>query len=406
MSGTVIVGAGQAGVQLAVSLREAGDTAPIALVGAEPHQPYQRPPLSKGYLTGAIDTDRIALRAPAFYADRDIEVVTGERVTELGTGHALTGGGREFAFDRLALAVGARVRRLAVPGADLGGVHYLRDRSDADRLRAELDGADRVVVVGGGFVGLEAAASARAQGRSVVVVEAADRLVGRAVAPVVSEFYRRAHERRGTRVLLGAGVTALSGEHGRVRSVHLSDGTELPADLVLVGIGVVPRTELAERLGLACDGGIPVDRSARTALPDVVAVGDCTRQPHPAGDEFGAVRLESVQNAVHQAKIAAATLTGGARPAPEVPWFWSDQADLKLQIAGLSTGADEIVVRGDPETERFAAMHYRNGQLQAIDAVNSPAEYLVVRRALATGAELPANAARRTDLPLKDLLAA
>lgn len=406
MSGTLIVGASQAGVQLAVSLREAGDTAPIALVGAEPHQPYQRPPLSKGYLTGATDAPRLALRTPAFYAERDIELVTGERVTGLTSGHAGTDRGRTLDFDRLALTVGGRVRRLAVPGGDIEGVHHLRDRSDADRLRAALTAARHVVVVGGGFVGLEAAAVARAQGASVTVVEASDRLMGRAVAPVVSEFYRRAHEHRGARVLVGTAVTAVLAEDRRARSVHLTDGTELPADLVLVGIGVVPRTELAEQLGLACPGGIPVDRDARTALPDVVAAGDCTLQPHPTADDAGPLRVESVQNAVHQAKVAAAALAGTARPAPEVPWFWSDQADLKLQIAGLAAGADEIVVRGDPGSERFAALHYRQGRLQAIDAVNSPADFLVVRRALSTGTDLPADSARRADRPLKELLVA
>ena len=406
MSGTLIVGASQAGVQLAVSLREAGDIGPIALVGAEPHQPYQRTPLSKGYLAGATDAPRLALRTPEFYAERDIGLVTGERVTVLTAGRADTDRGRALGFDRLALTVGGRVRRLAVPGGDLEGVHHLRDRSDADRLRAALAAARRVVVVGGGFVGLEAAAVASAQGASVTVVEASDRLMGRAVAPVVSEFYRRAHERRGARVLVGAAVTAILAEDRRIRSVHLADGTELPADLVLVGIGVAPRTELAEQLGLACPGGIPVDRDARTALPDVVAAGDCTLQPHPTVDDAAPLRVESVQNAVHQAKVAAAALTGAPRPAPEVPWFWSDQADLKLQIAGLAAGADEIVVRGDPGSERFAALHYRQGRLQAIDAVNSPADFLVVRRALSTGTDLPADSARRADRPLKEFLVA
>lgn len=406
MTGTLVVGAGQAGVQLAVSLRESGDTMPITLMGAEPQLPYQRPPLSKGYLSGDTDADRLALRTAAFYADRGIELVTGERITGLDTGRAVTDCGREIAFDRLGLTVGARVRRLRVPGAALDGVHHLRDLADADRLRTALAGTGPVVVVGGGFIGLEAASVARAHGRPVTVVEATDRLLGRAVAPVVSAFYAGAHARRGVRVLLDTGVTALDGTAGRVRSVHLTDGGELPAALVLVGIGVEPRTELATGLGLDCPGGVPVDLDARTALPSVVAAGDCTLQPHPTGGGHAPVRVESVQNAVHQATVAAATLAGVARPAPEVPWFWSDQADLKLQIAGLAAGADEIVVRGDPAAERFAALHYRDGRLQAVDAVNSPADFLVVRRALATGTELPASAARRTDRPLKELLVA
>ncbi|MEQ3549830.1 FAD-dependent oxidoreductase [Pseudonocardia nematodicida] len=404
MSGTLVIGAGHAGVQLAVALREGGDTAPVTLVGGEPHPPYQRPPLSKGYLAGAVDADRLALRAPSFYADRDIDLVTGERVTDLADGRAVTDRGREIPFGRLALAVGTGVRRLDVPGSDLDGVHHLRDRADADRLRAGLGSAHRIVVVGGGFIGLEVAAHCAAQGRSVTVVEAADRLMGRAVAPAVSTFYRDTHERRGVRVVLGGTVAALGGEHARVRAVVLGDGRELPADLVLVGIGCDPRTGIAERLGLDCPGGIPVDRAARTALPGVVAAGDCTLQPHPTVPGAGPVRVESVQNAVHQAKVAAATLTGGTPPPHETPWFWSDQHDLKLQIAGLAHEADEVVVRGDPATERFAALHYRAGRLQAVDAVNSPADFLVVRRALTRGIALPAEVARRSDRPLKELV--
>nr|WP_211176841.1 FAD-dependent oxidoreductase [Pseudonocardia acidicola] len=395
----MVVGASQAGAQLALSLREAGDTAPITLVGAEPHPPYQRPPLSKAYLLRRTDAGGLALRSPAFYAERGIEVVTGERVVELTGDHASTGTGHTLTFDRLALTVGARVRRLAVPGSDLDGVHHLRDLADADRLRTALPGASRVVVVGGGFVGLEASAVAGALGATVTVVEAADRLIGRSVAPVVSEFFRRAHERRGTSVRLGSAVAAIRGSAGTVRAVVLADGTELPADLVLVGIGVLPRTELAEQLGLVCENGIVVDRDARTSRAGVVAAGDCTVQPGPDGP----LRLESVQNAVAQAKVAAATLAGRPRPAVEVPWFWSDQADLKLQIAGLSAGHDEIVVRGDLDAERFAVLYYRDGALTAVDAVNCAADYLVVRKALASGATIPADRARRSARPLKEL---
>lgn len=412
MSGTLVVGASQAGVQLAVSLREAGDTAPITLVGAEAHPPYQRPPLSKEYLTGATDAPRLALRTPEFYVERDVEVITGERVTVLGPGRAETDRGRTIEHERLALTVGARVRRLGVPGTELAGVLHLRDRDDADRLRTALGVARRVVVVGGGFVGLEAAAVASGLGTSVTVVEAGDRLMARAVAPVVSEFYRRAHEQRGVRVLTSTTVSAVLGRgddtsaRGRaVRAVLLADGTELPADLVLVGVGVSPRTELAEQLGLVCDDGIPVDRNARTALPGVVAAGDCTVQPHPVAGRPGRVRVESVPNAVHQAKVAAASLAGVATPPREVPWFWSNQGDLRLQIAGLSTDPDEIVLRGDPGAGRFAALHYGRGRLLAVDAVNSPADFLVVRRALTAGIDLPVEAARQTGRPLKELLA-
>jgi 3-phenylpropionate/trans-cinnamate dioxygenase ferredoxin reductase component len=260
------------------------------------------------------------------------------------------------------------------------------------------------VVVGGGFIGLEAAAAARAQGKPVAVVEAAERLVARNVAPVVSEFCRQAHERRGATVLLSATVAAFLGDHdGRVCAVVLSDGRELPADLVVVGVGVVPRTELAERIGLECDGGIVVDRYARTSNPAVVAAGDCTVLPHPVTGE-GRVRLESVNNAVTQATTAAATLMGKLEVAPNVPWFWSNQGDLRLQIAGLSTGFDDYVVRGEPDDERFSVLYYRDGRLLAVDAVNAPGDYMVVRKALTQGVSIPADLAADADTPLKTLL--
>jgi 3-phenylpropionate/trans-cinnamate dioxygenase ferredoxin reductase subunit len=414
VSGTLVVGASQAGVQLASSLRELGDTAPITLLGAEAHPPYQRPPLSKEFLSSTSGHEALAFRTAAFYADNDIELVCGERVVDLTLspaeqpgrrGVARTVSGLELGFDRLALTVGARPRRLRVPGADLDGVLYLRDLDDALELRTRLAAASRVVVVGGGFIGLEAAAAARAQGKSVTVVEAADRLVGRAVAPVVSEFYLHAHQRRGTTVLLSAAVAGFTGTDGRVTGVQLADGTELPADLVMVGVGVVPRTELAEQIGLECDGGIVVDAYARTSEPSVVAAGDCTVLPHPLTGE-GRVRLESVPSAVAQASVAAATLLGTLKETRTVPWFWSNQGDLRLQIAGLSTGFDRHVVRGDPDGEKFSVLYYRDGRLLAVDAVNNAADYLVVRKALTLGVSIPADQAADAATPLKKLLAA
>ncbi|MGQ4515321.1 FAD-dependent oxidoreductase [Streptomyces sp. DW26H14] len=405
-SGTLIVGASQAGLQLAVSLRQLGDTGPITLVGEEPHAPYQRPPLSKEFLAGAAELDSLAFRAPAFYPDNDIDLVCGERITSLRPGLAVTASGRELPYARLALTTGAAPRRLRVPGAELAGVCYLRDHADAAGLRGELASASRVVVVGGGFIGLEAASVARAAGLSVTVVEAAGRLLGRAVAPVVSDFYARAHARRGVRVLLSTGVTAFepAADGSRVAGVVLADGTVLDADLVLVGVGAVPRTELAEQLGLACEGGIVVDASARTSDPSVVAAGDCTVQPHPLTGE-GRVRIESVQNAVAQAATAAATLLGRPAPAKAVPWFWSYQGDLRLQIAGLSAGHDRTVVRGSVDDEHFSVLYYQDGRLLAVDAVNRPADYMAVRKALTQGATIPAGPAADADTPLKSLIA-
>lgn len=412
-NGTLIVGGSQAGLQLAVSLRQLGDTSPITLVGEETHPPYQRPPLSKEFLAGQAELDSLTFRAPAFYADSGIDLVCGERVSEVGlsssgppgSGAAATANGRELPFDRLALTVGAGPRRLALPGADLDGICYLRDRSDAANLRARLTAASNVVVVGGGFIGLEVAAAARALGGSVTVVEVAERLMARAVGSVVSEFYRQAHLRRGIDVRLCSGVSGFDGGSGRVTGVELADGTHVPADLVLVAVGVLPRTELAEQLGLVCDQGIVVDAHARTSDPSVVAAGDCTVQPHPMTGQ-GMVRLESVQNAVAQAQVAAATLLGRLDEVRSVPWFWSFQGDLKLQIAGLATGYDNHVVRGEPDDERFSVLYYRHDRLLAIDAVNRPADYMAVRKALGQGASIAPDRAGDAAVPLKSLIAA
>jgi len=407
--GALIVGASQAGVQLAITLREMGYADDVTLIGAEPRPPYQRPPLSKAFLLGKAEEASLAFRTEAFYADQNIHVVSGDRVQRLslptsGRGVATTEAGRSLEFEHLALTVGARPRRLSVPGADLDGVRYLRDVDDALRLRGDLARATRVVVVGGGYIGLEAAAVTRSLGKTVTIVEAAERLIARSVAPVVSAFFQHAHERRGVTVRVGTGVVSVVGVAGRVTGVKLTDGTMLHADLVLVGVGAVPRTELAEAVGLHCEGGIVVDRFARTSHRMVVAAGDCTVMPHPHTGQ-GRFRLESVQNAVSQAKVAAATLMGRHDPYAEVPWFWSDQYELKLQIAGLSADYDKYVLRGDPEEERFSVLYYRQGRLVAIDAVNSIADYLVVRKALGAGASLLAELARDASRPLKTLLA-
>lgn len=409
-AGTLIVGAGQAGLQLAVSLRAGGYSAPITLAGAETDGPYQRPPLSKAFLAGTTDEGNLALRAPGFYTDNDIDVVAASRIVTLNPdssgGSALTAGGRVIRFERLALTTGSRPRRLTVPGADLFGVCYLRSIDDAGRLRELLNAAHSVVVIGGGFIGLEAAAAARRRGLHVTVVESSGRLLKRVVAPPISEFYRQAHLKRGVRFRMGCGVTAVHGDDdGNVTTVELSDGTRLAADVVIVGIGVEPRIELARQLGLDCARGIIVDAQARTSNPSIVAAGDCTVQPHPRHPET-LIGLESVQNAVDQAKVAAATILGVSRPPAVVPWFWSDQSDLKLQIAGLSTDYDEFVVRGDPATESFSVLYYRQSRLIAVDAVNQPHDFMAVKRALALGASIPATVAGDTRSALKVLMGA
>lgn len=405
----LVVGAGQAGLQLATSLRELGHEGRIALAGADARAPYQRPPLSKGYLTGVLSEDRLALRSERYYAERAIDLHTDEEITSVaiddpsvGGGRAVSAAGREFPFDRLALTVGGSPRRLTVPGVNLPGVHYLRTVADSNALRADVAQARRVVVIGGGFIGLEVAASATASGKQVTVLEATDRLLSRVVAPATSRFYADAHRARGTVIELGAVVAAITG-HSRVTAVELADGRQIRADVVLIGIGMVPHTELAKRAGLACAGGIVVDGAARTSAHAVVAAGDCAVRTQADGRHL---HVESVQNAISQAKLAAATILGIEVSQPAVPWFWSDQHDLKLQIAGLNIGYDHTVVRGDPVTESFSVLYYRGHQLISIDAINRPRDYIAVRRILDSGGTVPDQAAADTSTPLKDFLTA
>jgi 3-phenylpropionate/trans-cinnamate dioxygenase ferredoxin reductase component len=405
--GVLIVGGGQAAMHLASSLRELGWQAAVTIVSEEPRAPYQRPPLSKAFLSGNADPATLEFRSAERYEDERITVLTGRRVTDVlavaapgRPGVAITEGGGRLEFGHLALATGARPRLLAVPGSDLAGICYLRDVAHALELRARLAAAQRVLVVGGGFIGLEAAAAATAQGKDVTVVEAADRLIGRVVAPVISDFYAAAHRRRGVRVLLGTGVSRFAGVNGTVTGAHLSDGGFAAADLVVIGIGAEPRTELAEQLGLACAGGIVVDACARTSDPAIVAAGDCAVTPHPAAADGTLVRFESYGHATDHAKVAAATLAGRSAPYDAVPWFWSDQGTLKLQIAGLAAGFDQTVLRGEPGQERFSVLYYADGRLLAVHAVNSPRDYLAVRRALAAGQEIPPELAADAGQPL------
>lgn len=417
MTATLIVGACQAGVQIASILRERGETGPIYLVGEEPHRPYQRPPLSKGWIKGELQPDDVILRSRDWFAERDIELITGDRVVTVhraadGSGTATTEGGRSIAFDRLALTTGASARKLQIKGTDYHGVHYLRDADQAITLQPALadDEVQNIVVIGGGFIGLESATVARGLGKNVTVLEAAPRLVGRVVAEETSAFYLDAHRRRGMQIVLNARISHLiggdakvAGQRGSVTGVALEDGTVIPADLVLIGVGVIPRTELAYQLGLDVDGGISVDASARASDGKTVAAGDCTMMPNPYPLGVGGrIRLESVNNALEQAKIAAASLLGEDAEYRSVPWFWSDQGDIKLQIAGLSTGYDQVVVRGEPAEEKFSVLYYRDGQLIAADVINHPVEFLAVKSVLTKGATIPAAAAADVTIPLKN----
>lgn len=411
--GVLIVGASQAGVQLACALRSGGYPGPVTLVGEEPHLPYQRPPLSKGYLFGSMEADALRLRSSEYFADQDINLALGSPVESIsrdesgGTVH--TAGGSQFGFARLVLATGAAPRRLALPGAEAEGLFYLRNAADAAALRDRLPSIRRMVVVGGGFIGLEAAASARKAGCEVTVLEMAPRLIGRAVGTGTSEFYLEALQRRGIRIVLNARLEGIESDAaGRVSGVRLAEGETVAADVVVVGIGVVPRTDLAESLGLSVDNGIVVDEHCVASDGQTLAIGDCANvpNPYPRDPSLARVRLESVDNALAQAATAAGTILGEPVPYRSVPWFWSDQDGLKLQIAGLCSGHDEVVVRGDPETEKVTFLYFREGQIIAADCVNSPGDFLAVKNVLAKGSSVTPDRVQDVSLPLKKVFAA
>lgn len=387
----VIVGAGQGGLQVAASLRQDGFEGEIVLVGDEPGVPYQRPPLSKAYMLGASTVADLSLKADSFFADQRIELLAGETVAEidraagtvtLGPGASPSSGTR-LPYDHLVLATGARNRPLPVPGADLDGVVSLRTLADAAALKARLADVDRVVVIGAGFIGLEFASVAAKLGHRVTVVEAVDRPMARVVSPPISAHFAAAHARAGTALRFRAGVARILGDDGRVVGVELADGERLPAELVVVGIGVLANAELAAAAGLTVANGVEVDAFLSTSDPAISAVGDCALHPSRWCD--GPVRIESVQNAIDQAKCVAARLVGRPAPYTAVPWFWSDQGADKLQTAGLAIGADRAVVRGDPESGRFSAFVYRGEKLLAVESVNRPADHMIARRLLAGG---------------------
>ena len=378
----VIVGAGHAGGTAAALLRQHGWRGSITLVGDEPIAPYQRPPLSKAWLKGEADAASLALRPESFYVEQGIALRLGFRVTEIVRGDGggeVSDGGERLAYDRLILATGARARRIPLPGLELSGVLELRTAADADRLKAALRPGVRLAVVGGGYIGLEAAASARALGASATVIELQPRLLARVAHETLSHFIHDYHRARGVVFHLAAGVAGLEGEAGRVTAVRLADGRTVDCDVVLVGVGAVANQELAQAAGLDCGNGVRVDGAARTSDPAIYAIGDCTERPLPLYESTG--RLESVPNALEQAKQAAAALCGTKPPTPEAPWFWSDQYDLKLQIAGLPLGAVRTLVRGEPSTRRFAVFHLNAAdQVQAVEAINAAPEFMAGRQ--------------------------
>lgn len=393
----VIVGAGHAGGTLALQLRQQGWQGAITLIGAEAAEPYQRPPLSKAWLTGTAGLDTVRLRRPGLLGEEGVVVRTGTPVTAIdraGRVVICADGGR-VAYDVLVLATGIRPRALPVPGGDLAGVHTLRDLADADGLKAALQPGRRLVVIGAGYIGLEVASAARGLGVAVTVLEREDRVLARVASPELSAWFEALHRAHRVDFVFGAGVVALRGAAGRVQAVVLSDGQEIPADDVLVGIGGQVRMELADACGLACaGGGIVVDAACRTSDPAIRAIGDVTWRPLAFGGGVG--RLESVQNALEQARIVAADLCGRPAPAPEVPWFWSDQYDAKLQIAGLADASDRHVMRPDPAGRGVAVFHLGpDDRLRAVEAVNRPADFMAGRQWIARGC--PLSPARLAD---------
>jgi 3-phenylpropionate/trans-cinnamate dioxygenase ferredoxin reductase subunit len=382
MGGTfVIVGASHASVQAVDTLRREGHDGPIVLVGDEPFLPYNRPPLSKKYLSGELQRERLYLRSAKFYEQHGVDLRLGVRVTAIDRGAQrlrLSDGG-ELNYDRLLLAVGSRARRLAVPGHELGGIHVLRNIADVDTIRDDLAGGRRLVVVGAGYIGLEAAASARHLGLEVTVLEMTDRPMNRVVGPELSAYYARRHEQAGVRIVCNATVAGFAG-NGRVRAV--TDGEqEFPADVVIVGVGIQPDVTLAAAAGLRCENGVWVDEQCRTSDPNIYAAGDCTN--HPSVRYGRRVRLESVDNAVEQARTAAKSMCDKPARHEHVPWFWSDQYDIRLQIAGLSEGYDQTVLRGDPDSNHFALYYYARDELLAVDAVNSMHDFMAAKRWIA-----------------------
>jgi 3-phenylpropionate/trans-cinnamate dioxygenase ferredoxin reductase subunit len=400
MSGIVVIGAGQAAGQAAASLRQEGYEGPITILGEEGQPPYQRPPLSKQYLSGEVGMDRVYVRPEKFYADKEIDLQTSTRVDSISidakTVH--TTEGDVYPYDKLLIATGSRPRILNIPGSDLDGIHYLRTIADVDGIRDAFKSAKSVCIVGGGYIGLEVAAVAVSSGLKVSVLEMEDRILQRVTTPEMSEYYHQLHTGRGVNLLVNTGVSGFEGE-GSVTAVLCGD-EKIEADLVIVGIGIIPNVELAEAAGLDCDNGIVVDDHCQTSNPDIYAAGDCTNHPNPIMNRR--LRLESVPNAMEQARVASTNMLGGDKSYAAVPWFWSDQYELKLQMVGFSADGDTSVLRGDKEANQFAVFYLKDGKVVAVDAVNSPKEFMVCKQLY--GKAVDADDLANPEVDLKTLI--
>ena len=399
MSGIVIIGAGHAAGQAAASLRQEKYEGDITIVGDEAYIPYQRPPLSKQYLAGEHGTEKVFLRPEKFYGDKNITLKANTRATAVDVdAHTVTlEDGEVLEYEKLLLATGSRPREIPVPGADLAGVHYFRTIADVDAIREGMATARNVVIVGGGYIGLEVASVCVEAGLNVTVLEMEDRILQRVTTPRMSEYYHNLHTGRGVTIRTSAAASAFVGD-GHVTGVQCGDEV-IPAELVVVGIGILPNVELAEAAGLECDNGIVVDYHCQTSNADVYAAGDCTNHPNPILDRR--LRLESVPNAMDQARVAAANMQGGDRVYSAVPWFWSDQYELKLQMVGFSSDGDEEVVRGDVDSDSFAIFYLRDKKIVAVDTVNSMREFMMCKKMI--GVEVDTGKLADPEVSLKDL---
>jgi 3-phenylpropionate/trans-cinnamate dioxygenase ferredoxin reductase subunit len=401
----VIIGAGQAAGTAAVSLRQMGHEGPITIVGDEFVPPYQRPPLSKAYFKGELPKERLYVKPAAYYDQHNISLMLGQRVTSLDrTAKSVNlDDNSVLPYDKLIFATGSRPRTIPVPGSTLDGVLVLRTLADVEKLQPLATEGKRLVVVGAGYIGLEAAAVARQIGLKVTVLEAMDRVLARVTSPVISEFYQDVHRSEGVDVRLNARMKGFVGQDGQLSGVEMEDGAVIRADIVLVGIGILPNQELAEEAGLTCENGINTDDQSRTTDPDIYAVGDCANRVIVQYGHRG--RLESVHNAIETGKIAAASICGKPAPMLDAPWFWSDQYDMKLQTAGLLSGFDQAVVRGDMDARKFSVWYLKDGEFLALDAVNMPGEFMAAKRLVGKGAKLDAAALQDPSSDLKTMIA-
>ena len=402
----VIVGAGHGGAQVAIMLRTQKFTGSIAIIGDEPELPYERPPLSKEYFAGEKEFERIQLRPAKYWDEREVTMLLGKRVVSVDpVGHSVTSdGGETIGYGKLVWATGGSPRMLPIPGGDLPGVQGVRTRADADAMKAASETARQIVVIGGGYIGLEAAAVLRKAGKKVVLLEALDRVLARVAGTELSRFYEREHREHGVDLRLGVAVEAIEGE-SHVTGVRLADGEVIPANLVIVGIGIVPAVEPLIAAGAEGGNGVLVDRLCKTSLPDIYAIGDCAAHENNFAEGI-VIRLESVQNANDQANVVAKGICGDEAPYHSIPWFWSNQYDLKLQTAGLSTGHDRAVMRGDPATRSFSVVYLKAGRVIAIDCVNATKDYVQGRMIVTAGLHATAEQLADTETPLKALLPA